>query len=212
MGDRIRHRKYAPLVQLSRELLRMEDPSGLSLALPSMVQTAFGARLVVMTLFSHGQFFSIEGKTRRVEKDGPGPEFGSVLQMVEAANGAGQCSIRLRIEGETCGFMVVHGGKLTQDTVEQVEEIASIALERAQLYERIIRVMTVRENARYRNALVDRLTQELRTPLTVIKGAATALLEIEVPLVGQRELLTLIDEESDRINRFISAAMTQEAH
>ena len=208
MGDRIEHRRCAPLLRLSRDLLRMEDPAGLS-NLASMVQVAFKARLVVMKVFSHGQFFSIEGKTRRVEESGTDPGVGNALQMVEAVNGAGEFSIRLKANGETCGYMVVHGGTLTQETIGQVEEIVSIALERAQFFERTIQTMTARENAQYRNALINQLTQELRTPLTAIKGAATALLGIAASPENQRELLTIINEESDRINRFISAAMPE---
>ena len=209
MVDLIEHRRVAPLIRLSRDLLRIEDQTGLSNALPSLVQVAFRARLVVLKLFGHGQFFSIEGKTRRVEVDRKDTGEKSALQMIQAGNGGRRCSVMLKANGETCGYMVVHGGTLTQETVGQVEEIVSIALERAQSFERTIQVMAARENARYRRELVDRLTQELRTPLTAIKGATTALLRIEASPEDRRELLTIIDEESDRINRFISAAMPE---
>ncbi len=209
MGARLEQQKCAPLVRLSRDLLRMEDPTGLANALPSLVQGAFSARLVVMELLGRGRFFSIAGKTRRVEEDDSDPGMGHELERVRAVRGVGQCSLKLKASGETCGYMVVHGGTLSQSTVAQVEEILSVALERAQLFHRAIEVMTERENTRYRSALVDRLTQELRTPLTAIKGAATALLGTEASPENQREMLTIINEESDRINRFISAAVAE---
>src|SRR5262249_13505103 len=57
-------------------------------------------------------------------------------------------------------------------------------------------------------ALLDALTHNLRTPLTAIKAAVTALRargDIEVLSSDERdELLQVIDEESDRLNRFIA--------
>jgi two-component system sensor histidine kinase KdpD len=55
--------------------------------------------------------------------------------------------------------------------------------------------------------MIDSVTHELRTPLTSIKGAATALLADNVPLQQAHELLTIIDEESDRLNRLVSEAV-----
>lgn len=62
--------------------------------------------------------------------------------------------------------------------------------------------------------LLDALTHNLRTPLTSIKAAVTALIggrgwEMPpfVPEV-RRELLQVIDEESDRLNRFIEGLST----
>jgi len=55
--------------------------------------------------------------------------------------------------------------------------------------------------------MIDSVTHELRTPLTSIKGAATALLEGSVGPEGSLELITIIDEESDRLNRLVSEAV-----
>ena len=60
--------------------------------------------------------------------------------------------------------------------------------------------------------LLDALTHNLRTPLTAIKASVTALMgsmtfdakrEAGLTTEGRRELLQVIDEESDRLNRFI---------
>jgi two-component system sensor histidine kinase KdpD len=55
--------------------------------------------------------------------------------------------------------------------------------------------------------MIDSITHELRTPLTSIKGAATALLAGTVREEDSLELLTIIDEESDRLNRLVSEAV-----
>src|SRR5207253_6494432 len=55
----------------------------------------------------------------------------------------------------------------------------------------------------------------LRTPLTAIKASVTALIGDDawagsspLPSEGRRELLQVIDEESDRLNRFIEGLST----
>ena len=57
--------------------------------------------------------------------------------------------------------------------------------------------------------MIDSITHELRTPLTSIKGAATALLAGGVEQESSHELLSIIDEESDRLNRLVSHDRTK---
>jgi two-component system sensor histidine kinase KdpD len=61
------------------------------------------------------------------------------------------------------------------------------------------------ENERLRNALLSSVSHDLRTPLGVVKGAATALLEQEdtLPQERRREYLQAISDEASRINRFV---------
>jgi two-component system sensor histidine kinase KdpD len=47
----------------------------------------------------------------------------------------------------------------------------------------------------------------LRTPLTSIKGAATALLSGKAQADDAHELLTIIDEECDRLDRLVAEAV-----
>ena len=56
--------------------------------------------------------------------------------------------------------------------------------------------------------MLDSITHELRTPLTAIKASATTMLSsAEVSADDQRELLTVIDEETDRLNHLIAQAV-----
>jgi two-component system sensor histidine kinase KdpD len=64
-----------------------------------------------------------------------------------------------------------------------------------------------------KSALLDALTHNLRTPLTSIKAAVTALIALwerttDLSVEARRELLAVIDEESDRLNRFIEGLST----
>ena len=82
-------------------------------------------------------------------------------------------------------------------------------------FERASEAEAARRNEQLKAALLDALTHNLRTPLTSIKAAVTALIRSgvwspvsELSVEGRRELLQVIDEESDRLNRFIEGLST----
>jgi two-component system sensor histidine kinase KdpD len=55
--------------------------------------------------------------------------------------------------------------------------------------------------------LLDSVTHEFRTPLTAIKASAETLLsEMELDKLQQKDLLTVINQESDRLNRLVGEA------
>ncbi len=66
----------------------------------------------------------------------------------------------------------------------------------------------LRRSEKLKSALLDAVTHDLRTPLTSIKAAVTTMIS-ELPREDgyQLELLQVIDEESDRLNRFIQEMM-----
>lgn len=88
--------------------------------------------------------------------------------------------------------------------IEQLYQQLGAAFERASEAE------AARRNEQLKAGLLDALTHNLRTPLTAIKAAVTALIGAPEPAPaagltreGRHELLQVIDEESDRLNRFI---------
>jgi len=85
--------------------------------------------------------------------------------------------------------------------IEQLYQQLGAAFERASEAE------AARRNEQLKSALLDALTHNLRTPLTAIKAAVTAMLgetdTAALSTASRRELLHIIDEESDRLNRFI---------
>src|SRR5262249_35252525 len=61
---------------------------------------------------------------------------------------------------------------------------------------------------RLRSALLDSVTHEFRTPLTSIKASVSSLLtQPQLASDERQELLTVIDEESDRLNRLVGEAV-----
>ncbi len=84
--------------------------------------------------------------------------------------------------------------------IERLYEEYLAAAERARQAE------VFEQSERLKSALLDAVTHDMRTPLTSIKAAVTTLLdEAEVMLddEARRELFEVIDEETDRLNRFV---------
>jgi two-component system sensor histidine kinase KdpD len=63
-----------------------------------------------------------------------------------------------------------------------------------------------RENEKLRSAILDSIAHEFRTPLTGIKASVTSLLAGGFDGAQQTELLTIINEESDRLNHLVEEA------
>jgi K+-sensing histidine kinase KdpD len=97
------------------------------------------------------------------------------------------------------------------------QEIERLYQELQAAFERASEAEAARRNEQLKAGLLDALTHNLRTPLTSIKAAVTALISTgawspvsELPSEGRRELLQVIDEESDRLNRFIEGLSAPE--
>src|SRR5947207_9982180 len=86
-------------------------------------------------------------------------------------------------------------------------EIERLYQELQAAFERASEAEAARRNEHLKAALLDALTHNLRTPLTAIKAAVTALMRpgawaasSHLSSEGRAELLQVIDEESDRLN------------
>jgi two-component system sensor histidine kinase KdpD len=91
--------------------------------------------------------------------------------------------------------------------LEALGSLVAIAIERVGAVEKLGQAEAARQSENLRTALLDSVTHELRTPLTGIKAAVTSLLsDLQLDPAQRRELLTVIDEESDRLDRLVGEA------
>jgi two-component system sensor histidine kinase KdpD len=83
---------------------------------------------------------------------------------------------------------------------------AALAIERINLAEDIDRTRRSAETERLRSALLTSISHDLRTPLASILGSATSLKRYRKGLddAAQDELIDTIEEEAERLNRFIA--------
>jgi two-component system sensor histidine kinase KdpD len=80
-------------------------------------------------------------------------------------------------------------------------------MEHARAVEQLGQTEAARQGEQLRTALLDAVTHALRTPLTSIKASVTNLLSNTDLVESQkRELLTIINEETDRLNRLVGEA------
>ena len=89
-------------------------------------------------------------------------------------------------------------------------EIERLYKELQGAFERASQAEALKQSERLKAALLDAVTHDLRTPLTSIKASITTLIdearahEFALDKESRLEMLQVIDEESDRLNRFIT--------
>jgi two-component system sensor histidine kinase KdpD len=117
------------------------------------------------------------------------------------------CLVAVRLGVRAIGSLGISGAVLSRQTLEALGTLVAIAIERARAIEQLGQTEAAREGERLRTALLDSVTHDLRTPLTSIKASVTSLLSNPALSAAQRqELLTIINEESDRLNRLVGEA------
>jgi two-component system sensor histidine kinase KdpD len=82
---------------------------------------------------------------------------------------------------------------------------AALAVERTRLADAALETRMLRESERLKGALLSSVSHDLRTPLAVIKGTASNLLDPSVTwdAATTRGALQTIDAEADRLNRLV---------
>jgi len=112
----------------------------------------------------------------------------------------------------TAGQLSARAQRRAEEAVAGRREIERLYEELRAAFERASHAEALRQSERLKSALLDAVTHDLRTPLTSIKASATTLLDeyngagrelIMLDAEGRQELLEVIDEEADRLNRFI---------
>jgi two-component system sensor histidine kinase KdpD len=83
---------------------------------------------------------------------------------------------------------------------------AALAVERVTLAEDVERARVAAEAEKLRSALLTSISHDLRTPLASVLGSATSLRNYRHALdeAAQDELIATIQEEAERLNRFIA--------
>ncbi len=125
--------------------------------------------------------------------------------IIDAANSL--CFVPVRMGVRPIGSLGISGTILSRQTLEAIGTLIAVAMERARAVEQLGQTEAAREGERLRTALLDSVTHALRTPLTSIKASVTNLLSNPALSGAQKsELLTIINEESDRLNRLVGEA------
>lgn len=110
--------------------------------------------------------------------------------------------------GQPIGSLALKGSSLSDGALQALINLVAIALERVRMEESANRADAARQSEEFKSTLLDAIAHEFKTPLTSIKAASTSLLSDSPALSPQfRELATIIDEETDRMNQLVTEAV-----
>jgi two-component system sensor histidine kinase KdpD len=200
-----RRKEVERLYSLSQQLLATDNVMELLNSIPQYVCDAFGLKAAAMFL----------PKRKEIYRTGlDHPELSE--EQLEAVSGRGElvvdearqlCFVPLRIGVRPVGSLGLEGAVLSRETLEAVGSLIAISIERAGAVETLTRAEAARESEKLRSALLDSVTHEFRTPLTAIKLSVTTLLSTpQIEDHGRKDLLNVINEEADRLNRLVGEA------
>jgi len=212
-----RRQELERLYAFSQLLLSSDSPPELLNLIPRYIVESFGVRSAAISLSSRTDVYRSGPNIDGLEAN--------ALQLIclrgepriEAANQLAFMPLRMGMR--VVGCLGVAGSTLSRQTLEAIGSLVAISIERAGAVEKLSRAEAARESEQLRSVLLDSVTHEFRTPLTAIKASVTSLLgSPKGPGSGsesdssghsdeeRHELLTIINEESDRLNRLIGEA------
>jgi K+-sensing histidine kinase KdpD len=158
-----------------------------------------------------------QAESPRLEVDGD--DVGRLLSSARAAHGddvkmLGPWRARLLCaEERRIGVAVWRVPEMTHQEATEISrltdslvELGAAALARARLSEEQAQAEALRRTEALRTALLSSISHDLRTPLAGILASASSLLEYDdrFDAVTRRDLLCNIQEESERLNRFVA--------
>ncbi len=201
-GAKQRRREVERLYALSQRLLASENVLELLNALPLYVKETFSVGSVVVMAADHPMVYRSSLDARFEES-----VLRSTLLRGEPVTQGGVSYVPLRLGMRTVGALGVTGDELSRETLDALGSLAGLAIERARALEALSKNRAEQEHERLRSALLDSVTHEFRTPLTSIKASVSTLLSsATLDEQARKELLTVIDEETDRLNRLVGEA------
>jgi two-component system sensor histidine kinase KdpD len=186
---RRRQRELEVLYGLSRQLLQTENVASLLNAISPAIMLVTRADAIVLYLLEGDRRY-IAGENSAIAMDDIGLR--QLAQTMPAAETVGlQARIPLRVGVKPRGLLLINGVRLSAETLEAIGGLISVSIDRAQALEDVTRGEAAKESERLRSLMIDSITHDL---------------------------LTVIDEESDRLNQLVTEAVemaqldTQEVH
>jgi two-component system sensor histidine kinase KdpD len=109
--------------------------------------------------------------------------------------------------GRNAGSLSIQGAELSNTAQNALLNLLAITLESVRSREIATRALAARQSELFKSTLLDGLAHEFKTPLTSIRAATTALLGATISDSNQQaELLTVVDQEADRLSRLVTEA------
>jgi two-component system, OmpR family, sensor histidine kinase KdpD len=199
-----RRRELERLYSFSQQLLTADNVLQLLNAVPHHVVESFGVSAAVVYVPDKGNIYRSGIELPELDVDQLKSIIARGEPMVDSARNLSYTPLKMGVR--TVGAIGV-AGNLSRQTLAAMGSLIAIAVERANAVETLARSEGAREGERLRSAILDSVTHEFRTPLTSIKASITSLLSTTgLSPDDRQELMTVINEESDRLNRLVGEA------
>jgi two-component system sensor histidine kinase KdpD len=200
-----RRKEIERLYGFSQQLLTTENLPELLNQLPRFVVDGFGARAAALFVTGRPDIYRSDPNTQELDAD----HLRSVAARGEPTlDSTRQVSFApLRLGVKSAGALGLSGAIPSRETLEALGTLIAIAIERTGAVESLSRAEASRESEKLRTAILDSVTHEFRTPLTGIKASVTTMLADDNLEPSQRhELLSVINEEADKLNHLVGEA------
>jgi two-component system sensor histidine kinase KdpD len=194
------------LYELSRStlLINMHQPPGPQLT--QLIQRIFSAEAVAIFDADSGQSH-LAGAWAKDEQELAKECF---LQQSDDEDKLTRTSRRiLRAGAEPIGALAIRG-ESNPLVINALASLTAIALDRCVSFEKESEIEAAHQSERLRAAVLDSLAHAVKTPLTAIQAASAGLSEVGKLNKAQSELVTLIDDESNKLS-LLSTRLLQTA-
>lgn len=203
------HRRRGDVERLyvfSQQLLAADNVLELLKAVPRYLVETFGADHAAIYLPARDQTYRSDPERQEIPVEDLRDAAARGEVVIDAPRHLALSPLRMGIR--TVGSLGMAGELPTRQILEAVGSLIATAIERARAVEELTHTEASQESERLRSALLDSVTHEFRTPLTAIKASVTTLRSgAELTGEQQQDLLAVIDEESDRLNRLVGEAV-----
>lgn len=203
-ANRRRH-EIERLYQFSQKLLSEGNVIQLMNAIPNYIVDSFGVGAAALFLPQKDKFYRSGYGAALVDQEKTKTAF--LRDEVTIESGDGLYFVPVRLGARAIGSLGISGAMMSRQTLDAVSSLVAIAIERARAIEQLGQTEAERQGERLKSALLDSITHDFRTPLTSMKAAVTSLLGTQGTDCAQSsELLTIINEECDRLNHLVEEA------
>src|SRR5690348_11788708 len=200
-----RRREVERLYGFSRQLLGEGNVIQLMNAIPDYIVESFEAGAAELFLPQKDKFYRSGFGAAHLDEKKMRLAFLNDEQTLDAEHAEYFIPVRLGVR--PIASLGISGAQLSRQSVEALGTLVAIAIERARAVEQLGQTEAERQGERLKSALLDSITHDFRTPLTSMKAAVTGLLTSSKSDSAQsRELLSIINEECDRLNHLVEEA------
>jgi two-component system, OmpR family, sensor histidine kinase KdpD len=199
-----RQRDLERLYALSRALLLSDHSAPIPAAIARHIADVFDLEAVALydhragtvSLGGPKEATAIEGRLREVAR-----------QATSFRDASGMIVTAIQLGGVPIGSLAITDAGLSDTVLQSIANLVAIGLERARGQEAATRAEAARQSGELRATMLDAVAHELKTPLTSMKAAAADLTGSTSPDSRDRELITIIDEELDRLQVLVTDAI-----